>query len=141
MLFAHFYLIWKKNRNLACISSKQVIRWNKTHNFSFNKLKKKAPFGKMNCWIYFFTGAAIKITVFWHTKPVSCASNDLQLEIQKRCCYLKNVALYFVLLVLKLYSIQVVIALPLWIKLTMDQLLFFFCATSSAFLVTSEVCL
>ena len=46
--------------------------------------------------------------------------------IQKRCCYLKNVALDFVLLVLKLYPIQVVISLPLWIKLTMDQLLLFF---------------
>ena len=49
-----------------------------------------------------------------------CANlNVLQLEIQKRCCYFKNVALDFVLLVLKLCPIQVVILLPLWIKLTM----------------------
>ena len=46
----------------------------------------------------------------------------MQLETQKRRCYLKNVALDFVFLVLKLFSIQVVISLPLWIKTTMGQL-------------------
>ena len=71
----------------------------------------------------------------WLTTPVSlCYSNDLQLEIQKRHCYLKNVALDFVLLVLKLCPIQAVISLPLWIKLTMGQLvLFFLCNSSSSF--------
>ena len=71
----------------------------------------------------------------WRTTPVSlCQSNDLQLEIQKRRCYLKNVALDFVFLVLKLCPIQVVISLPLWTKLTMGQLLFFFlCNFSSVF--------
>ena len=71
--------------------------------------------------------AAIKIAVLvsWRKTPVPlCLSNDLQLEIQKRC-YLKNVGLDFVLLVLKLYPTQV-ISLPLWIKLTMDQLLLLF---------------
>ena len=52
---------------------------------------------------------------------------------QKRCCYLKNVALDFVLLVLKLCPIQVVISLPLWIKLTMGQLLLFFLCNFSSF--------
>ena len=37
------------------------------------------------------------------------------------------------LLVLRLYPIQVVISLPLWIKLTMGQLLLFLCETSAAF--------
>ena len=70
----------------------------------------------------------------WCTTSVSlCLSNDLQLEIQKRCSYLKNVALDFVLLVLKLYPIQVVISLPLWIKLTMDQLLLFFLCSLCSF--------
>ena len=45
-------------------------------------------------------------------------SKNAFLEIQKRFCYLKNVALDFVLLVLKLYPIQTVISHPLWIKLT-----------------------
>ena len=47
----------------------------------------------------------------------------MQLEIQKICSHLKNVVLDCVLLVLKLYAIQVVISLPLRIKLTMGQLL------------------
>ena len=38
---------------------------------------------------------------------------DMQLKIQKRRCYLKNVVLDFVLLVLKLCAIQVVIPLSL----------------------------
>ena len=34
----------------------------------------------------------------WRTTPISlCWSNDLQLEIQKRCSYLKNVALLWIL--------------------------------------------
>ena len=61
-------------------------------------------------------------------------SNELQLEIQQRCCYFKNVAPDCVLLDLKLYPIQVVISLPLWIKLTIDQLLLFsLCNFSSLF--------
>ena len=39
----------------------------------------------------------------------------------------------FVVLVLKLYPIQVVISLPLWIKLTMGQLLLFFLCNFSSF--------
>ena len=70
----------------------------------------------------------------WRTTPVSlCQSNDLQLKVQKRLCYLKNVALDFVFLVLKLCPIQVVISLPLWIKLTMGQLLLFFLCNFSSF--------
>ena len=48
----------------------------------------------------------------------------------------KNAAWDFVLLllVLKLYPIQVVISLPLWIKFPMDQFCSFFCETSAAFL-------
>ena len=38
-----------------------------------------------------------------------------------------------VLLVLKLCPIQVIISLPLWIKLTMDQLLLFFLCNFSSF--------
>ena len=41
----------------------------------------------------------------------------------------------FMLLVLKLCSIQVVILLPLWIKLTMGWLLLFFCSASAAVLL------
>ena len=47
--------------------------------------------------------------------------------------YLKNVALDFALLVLKLCPIQGVISLPLWIKLTMGQLLLFFLCNFSSF--------
>ena len=91
----------------------------------------------MNCEICFFIGATIKIAnlVNWCTIPVSlCQSNDLQLEIQMRFSYLKNVAVDFVLMVLKLYSKQVVILLPLLIKLTMGQLLLFFLCNFSSFL-------
>ena len=71
--------------------------------------------------MFFLIGVATKIAVLvgWHTTPVSLGqSNDLQLEIQKRCPY-KDGGLDFVLLVLKLYPIQDVISLPLWIKFTM----------------------
>ena len=82
----------------------------------------------------------IAVLVSLCTTPVSlCYSNDLQLEIQKRCSYLKNVALDFVLLILNVFPIQVVISLSLRTKLIMGQLLPFFCATSAAFLATSEV--
>ena len=78
----------------------------------------------------------MKIAVLesWRTPPLSsCWFNDLQLEIQKRRCYLKNPALDFVLLVLKQCPIQVVISLPLWIKLIMDQLLLFLLCNFSSF--------
>ena len=56
----------------------------------------------------------------------------------KKDVFLKNVAcdlkMLLLLSVLKLYTIQVVISLPLWIRLTMDQLLLFFCETSATFL-------
>ena len=60
-------------------------------------------------------------------------TNDLQLEIQKRRRYFQNLTLDFVLLVLKLCPIQVVVLLPLWIKLTMGQLLLFFLYNFSSF--------
>ena len=62
----------------------------------------------------------------------------VQLQIQRRCSYLKNVALDFVLLVLKLYSNQVVISPPLWMKLTMGQLLIFILCNFSGFICYVE---
>ena len=59
---------------------------------------------------------------------------SLLLEIQKKMFYLENVALDFVLLVLKLYPIQVVISLPLKIKLTIGQLLLVFLWNYCSFL-------
>ena len=47
-------------------------------------------------------------------------------KFKKDVLIFKNVALGFVLLVLKLYPIQGGISIPLWIKLTMCQLLLFF---------------
>ena len=58
----------------------------------------------------------------------------------KKDVFLKNVALEFVLLVLKLYPIQVVISLPLWIKLTMGQLLLFFLCNFSSFFSLRRSC-
>ena len=90
----------------------------------------------MNSQICFFIGAAIKtaVLVSWHTTPVClCKSDDLQLEIRKRSCRLKNIALNIALLVLKLCPTQVVISLPLWIKLTLGQLLLFFLSNFSSF--------
>ena len=69
----------------------------------------------------------------WHTTPVSlCQSNDLQLEVQKKRCYLKNVALDFMFLVLKLCPSKLFTSI-------MDKthhgrlLLFFLCNVSSFF--------
>ena len=79
---------------------------------------------------------AIKIPVLvrWLTTPVSlCQSNDMQLEIQKSCFYLKAVALDFVLL-LNLYHILVIISLLLCIKFNMGQLLLFFLCNFCSFL-------
>ena len=65
-------------------------------------------------------------------QPVSlCQSNNLQLQIQKKYCYLKNAFCPF--FVLKLCPIQVVISLSLRIKLTMDQLLLIFLCNFSSF--------
>ena len=86
--------------------------------------------------MYISIGVVIKIAVLvsWRTTPMYlCSSNDLQLEIQKRCSYFKYVALNLLLLVLKLYPIQVVISLPLWIKLTMGQLLLLFLCNFCSF--------
>ena len=70
----------------------------------------------------------------WRATPMSlCWSNDLQFEIQKRCCYLKNIPLDFVFLFLKLGPTQVVISVPLWVKLTIAQLLLFFLCNFSSF--------
>ena len=56
----------------------------------------------------------------------------------KKDIYLKNVTWDFVLFVSKLYPIQVVVSLPLWIKLTMGQLLHFSCERSAASLAYVE---
>ena len=45
------------------------------------------------------------------------------------------------LLVLKLYPIQVVVSLPLWIKLAMGQLLLFFLCNFSSFFSLRQRCL
>ena len=61
----------------------------------------------MNCQICFFNAVAMKIAVLvsWRTIPVSpCLSTDLKLQIQKRCSYLKNVALDFVFFGCACYS-------------------------------------
>ena len=75
-----------------------------------------------------FIDVAIKITALmsWHTTPLSIQlqSNNLEFEIQERSCYLKNLALNFMLLVLKLCPIQAVIS----------SYCSFFCATSADFL-------
>ena len=70
---------------------------------------------KNSCFSDLAYNSSVHVLIWWSAA-----------EIQKRCSYLKNVALDFVLLVLKLYPIQVVISLPLWVKPTMSQLLLFF---------------
>ena len=87
--------------------------------------KKRYPLVKWTANM-FFIGVAIKIACFSVQFQCPCANLmicSLLLEILKRCSYLKNVALDFVLLVSKLYPIQVVISLRFWIKLTKGQLL------------------
>ena len=79
---------------------------------------------KNSCFNELAYNSSVLVLIWWHA-----AWNSKQ----KRCCYLKNVALDFVLLVLKLCPIQVVISLPLWIKLTMGQLLLFFLCNFSSF--------
>ena len=100
------------------------------------KIDKKTPFSKMNCRM-FLRRCSYKNSCFselTYNSPVSlCYSADLQLEIQKRD-YLKNVALHCAFGFDALFPIQVVVSLPLWIKLTMGQfLLFFLCNFSSFF--------
>ena len=60
----------------------------------------------------------------------------------KNVVFLENVDWDFVLLllVLKLYPIQVVISLPLWIKLIMDQLLLFYLWNFSSFFSLRQRC-
>ena len=75
----------------------------------------------------------------WVTTPVSlCQSNDLELEIQKRR-YLKNVALDFA------FGFETMPRPSCYLTSIIDKtyhgpvIALFFCATSAAFLATSEV--
>ena len=78
---------------------------------------------KNSCFSELAYNSSVLVLIWW-----SAAWNS------KKGCYLKSVALAFVLLVLKLSPIQVVISLPLWVNLTMGQLLLFFlCNFSSIF--------
>ena len=94
-----------------------------------------------------FLGVAIKtaVLVSWSTTPVQCPYANLMicsLKFKKNRCDHIKVALDFALLVLNLCPIYVVILLPIWINLTMGQLLLFFlCNFSSFFLATSVVSL
>ena len=77
----------------------------------------------------------IAALVSWHTTPVSlCQSNDLQLEIQIRRCYLKNVALDFVFGFDPMLHPSCYLTSIMDIKLTMDQLFLFFLCNFSSFL-------
>ena len=77
-----------------------------------------------------FSELAYKSNVLVHQTIIICS---LLFKIQKRCSYLENFALDFVLLVLKLYPMQVVISLPLWTKLTVIQLLLLFLCNFCSF--------
>ena len=79
MLFTHFYLLQgKKNRNLSCISSKQVILELWTHNISVNKLTK-TPFAGINCQIFFFIDVAIKKLFHWVGVQLQCPCANLMI--------------------------------------------------------------
>ena len=83
-----------------------------------------------------FIGAAIKIAVLvsWRTTPVSlCQSNNLQLEIQKRRCYLKNVALDFVFGTETMPHRSCYLTSNMDIKITMGSTAHFLCNFSSFF--------
>ena len=68
------------------------------------------------------------------TTPVFlCQSNDLQLEIQQRRCYLKNVALDFVFGFEAMPHPSCYLTSIMDIKLTMGQLLLFFLCNFSSF--------
>ena len=77
----------------------------------------------------------------WRTTPVSLPqSNDLQLEIQKRRFYLKNVALDFV------FGFEAIPHPSCYLTSIMNKThdgwvsyCSFFCETLAAFLATSEV--
>ena len=78
----------------------------------------------------------------WRTTPVSlCSSNDLQYEIQKRHCYLKNVALDFA------FGFEAMSHPSCYLTSIMDKthhgpiIALFFCANLAAFLATPEVSL
>ena len=82
-----------------------------------------------------FVGVVVKLAVLVSVQPQCPCANPMICSMKfKKDVYLKNVALDFLLLVLKLYPIQVVISLPLWIKFIIGQLLLFFCAIPAAFL-------
>ena len=87
--------------------------------------------------MFFFIGTAIKIAVLvsWSScaNLMICRLKFKEEVILNMPCHGKDVAPDVVLLVLKLCPIQVVISLPLWIKLTMDQLLLFFLCNFSSF--------
>ena len=99
-----FILRKEKNRNLAYISSKQVILCFGIKPITFLSTNwQKTPFCKMNFYIYFFRRCSCKYSCFSELANNSLyQTNDPQLEFQKRRYYLKTIALDFALLVFKL---------------------------------------
>ena len=72
--------------------------------------------------------------MFFQKWAMSCPCATLMIcSLKFKKDVLISVALGFVLLALKLYPIQVVLSLPLWLKLTMGQLLLFFLCTFCSF--------
>ena len=75
MLFTNFYLMQGKNRNLACISSKQVpntLAWNPQNLCQQIDKKNTLEWNKLLNMFFFFISAATKIAVIvsWRTAPV-----------------------------------------------------------------------
>ena len=111
MLFTHFYLFLcqekkqkpglylQQERNTLALNPQNFCQEinNKNTLFFYRCSYKKQLFQR--------------VVVQLQCPCVNLIICSLLLEIQKRCSYLKNVTLDFVLLVLKLYPIQVVILL------------------------------
>ena len=99
----------------------------------------------------FFMGAAIKTAVLNSELRTQCPCANqcpcpcpcimiCSLKFRKDV-YLKDVSLDFVLLLFKLYPIQVVISIPLWIKPTMGLLLLFLLCSFRSFFSLCWRCL
>ena len=132
-----FILRKEKNRNLAYISSKQVILCFGIKPITFLSTSwQKTPFGKMNFYIYFFRRCSCKNSCFSElaNNSTPCAKLMIHsLNFKKDVVILKILPSILRFWFSSYYPIHVVISLPLWIKLTMDQLLLFFLCNFSSF--------
>ena len=123
-------LIWKGNLliYLALLQAGNTLVF-KPLNFPSTNWRKH-PLVKRTAKYLFFIGVAIKLLFYWVGVQLQCPCANLMIcsfRFKKDVLILKmSLCILCFWFFLKPYPIQVIISIPMWIKLTMCQLLLFF---------------